>query len=203
MIAFDESAQQLTPDEGVQLMLEFQAGNTRALEMLADLYSPLISAIAIKMTGSQEMVEDITQEVLLRVVTSSERYHPRSKFSTWVALITRNFIYNLLRDRRARRTFAVDFGQGATADGQSVVPIDLSRECCPMACMIARETAEQVRGALTNLIPRQRRAVELVYFQGLSYAQAADRLGVSPFALKALLSRARAQLRRTLRECYN
>ena len=52
------------------------------------------------MLGHNSDVEDIAQQVFLRVWKSARRYEPRAKFTTWLLKITRNLVFNELRRRK-------------------------------------------------------------------------------------------------------
>ena len=192
MIAFNHSICDHTHDEGVQLMLQLQAGNEEAFAKLAAMYQSLIASLVREKMGDGPHVDDIVQDVLLRVFKAREKYEPTAKLSTWICLITRNLVLNRLRDARTRRTYEMDYQTSAPLNRVCGELCD--SEAQPDAQLIASETRTTVNEALEHLIPRQRLAIDLFYFQGLSYCESAQALNTTPSAVKALLVRARSHL---------
>src|ERR1041385_1488550 len=87
--------------EDVRLMGLVGRGDTNALEKLIERHQALVAGTVARMLGSNSDVEDIAQQVFIRVWKSARRYVPRAKFTTWLLKITRNLVFNELR--RAKR----------------------------------------------------------------------------------------------------
>ena len=87
--------------EDVRLMRLVAQGDTRAFEEVIERHQALVAGTAARMLGSNSDVEDIAQQVFIRVWKSARRYVPRAKFTTWLLKITRNLVFNELR--RAKR----------------------------------------------------------------------------------------------------
>ena len=196
MIAFHHSIADHTHDEGVQLMLQLQAGDQEALAKIAEMYQSLIASIVHEKMGQGPHVDDVIQDVLLRVFKARDQYEPTAKLSTWICLITRNLDLNRIRDNQTRRTYEFDYQQSTSVNRSTGQLCD--SEPAPDAGLIASETKEIVEKAMNTLIPRQRQAIDLFYFQGLSYSASAQALETTPTAVKALLVRARSHLRTQL-----
>ena len=87
--------------DDVRLMRLIGRGDTIALEQLIEKHQALVAGTVARMLGSNSDVEDIAQQVFIRVWKSARRYVPRAKFTTWLLKITRNLVFNELR--RAKR----------------------------------------------------------------------------------------------------
>src|SRR5690242_20576811 len=87
--------------EDVRLMELIGRGDTAAFEELVERHQALVVGTVARMLGSNSDVEDIAQQVFIRVWKSSSRYVARAKFTTWLLKITRNLVFNELR--RAKR----------------------------------------------------------------------------------------------------
>src|SRR5712671_108725 len=87
--------------DDVRLMRLIGRGETIALEELIEKHQALVAGTVARMLGSNSDVEDIAQQVFIRVWKSARRYVPRAKFTTWLLKITRNLVFNELR--RAKR----------------------------------------------------------------------------------------------------
>src|SRR3982751_4340098 len=87
--------------EDIRLMQLVAGGDTAAFEQLIERHQTLVAGTIARMLGSNSDVEDIAQQVFIRVWKSASRYVPRAKFTTWLLKITRNLVFNELR--RAKR----------------------------------------------------------------------------------------------------
>src|SRR6202043_1312204 len=83
--------------EDVRLMRLVSGGDTAAFEQLIERHQALVAGTIGRMLGSNSEVEDIAQQVFIRVWKSAGRYVPRAKFTTWLLKITRNLVFNEMR----------------------------------------------------------------------------------------------------------
>lgn len=186
-------------DPDVRLMLEVRNGNAAAFEELVMRYQTRVLAVLENLVGNRHQAEDLTQEVFLRVYRARESYEPNAKFATWLFRIVNNVAMNALRSRTRRREQTVPFRPG---DSQHFNALNDAIQV-PSGQMPARrldklEVREMVRVAMEALNERQRLAVLLCKFEGMSYADIATAMKMSPKAVKSLLSRARLRLREVL-----
>src|SRR6478672_2241976 len=87
--------------EDVRLMQLVGRGDTGAFEQLIERHQALVAGTVARMLGSNADVEDIAQQVFIRVWKSAARYVAKAKFTTWLLKITRNLVFNEMR--RAKR----------------------------------------------------------------------------------------------------
>ena len=142
------------------------------------------------MLGSNSDVEDIAQQVFVRVWKSARRYVPRAKFTTWLLKITRNLVFNEVR----RRSRHAQLPLQVESDDEER-PIKDERAMAPDASLLEQELQRAIEAAIAQLPETQRMAVVLRRYDDLSYEQIADVLDQSVPAVKSLLFRARTQLR--------
>jgi RNA polymerase sigma-70 factor (ECF subfamily) len=160
-------------------------GDEPACRLLMERHLPRMLALARRMLGNQADAEDVAQEVFLRVWTHAERWQPgRAQFGTWLHRVATNLCLDRLRKRRPENI--------------DDIPEPVSGDPRPDENLENRELAERVEAALQQLPERQRMAVVLSHYQGLSNIEAADILEISVEAVESLLGRARRQLRVTL-----
>lgn len=184
-------------DPDVQLMLRFRGGEESAFEELVERNTHKVHALAYRFLGDVSCVEDVTQEVFLRVYRNAERYTPTAKFSTWLYRITANLCFNVMRRRRRRNPVPLDGGTGDEGKGYHREVPD-PRSAPPGENMDADELRRKVVEAIALLPDNQRIAIVLNKYEGKSYDEIASALGCSGMAVKSLLSRARGNLRHTL-----
>lgn len=184
-------------DEDVKLMLRFQRGDRSAFEKLVQRNTHKVHALVYRFLGDPQQVEDLTQEVFLRVYRTAQRYLPTAKFSTWLYRIVANLSFNILRAGRHARSLQLD--AAGAEDGEPYyrdVPDD--RHGRPHDNLDARELRDRVAEAIHLLPENQKVAIILNKYEDKSYEEIAGILGCSTMAVKSLLSRARANLRNTL-----
>ena len=88
--------------DDVRLMQLVGRGDTQAFEQLIEKHQTLVAGTVARMLGSSSDVEDIAQQVFIRVWKSARRYVPRAKFTTWLLKITRNLVFNEMRRTKRR-----------------------------------------------------------------------------------------------------
>jgi RNA polymerase sigma-70 factor (ECF subfamily) len=145
------------------------------------------------MLGSNSDVEDIAQQVFIRVWKSAGRYRPRAKFTTWLLKITRNLVFNELRrtKRRAQTPLQTEPQAEEIALPDETTP-------APDASLLEDELRRAIENAITQLPDAQRMALILRRYEDLSYEDIAEVLDLSVPAVKSLLFRARTELRARL-----
>src|SRR5438876_4877913 len=180
--------------EDVRLMRLVSQGDTSAFEELVERHQALVAGTVARMLGSNSDVEDIAQQVFIRVWKSASRYVPRAKFTTWLLKITRNLVFNELR--RTKRRAQVPLESEASADEPALK--DESNPA-PDASLLEVELRKAIEEAIMHLPETQRMALVLRRYEQLSYEQIAEVLNLSVPAVKSVLFRARTELRSRLR----
>ena len=179
--------------EDVRLMRLVSGGDTGAFEQLIERHQSLVAGTVARMLGSNSDVEDIAQQVFIRVWKSARRYVPRAKFTTWLLKITRNLVFNELR--RSKRHAHVPL---QTLPGAEEFPLKDQTNPTPDASLLETELQRAIEEAITELPESQRMALILRRYEQLSYDQIADILDLSVPAVKSVLFRARTELRARL-----
>jgi RNA polymerase sigma-70 factor (ECF subfamily) len=184
-------------DPDVRLMLQVRDDNATAFEELVLRYQNRLISILQHLVAGREQAEDLAQEVFLRVFRARKRYRPDAKFATWLFTIANNVASNANRSFARRRE--VSASSSPDDDGGGHPPLD-QMAVAASGTMPARrfdkaERAEMVRQAMGTLNERQRMALLLSKFEGMSYAEIGETMGLSIQATKSLLSRARENLR--------
>jgi RNA polymerase sigma-70 factor (ECF subfamily) len=188
------SYEQSDPD--VRLMLQVRNGSAAAFEELVQRYQSRLLTVLEHLVNNREQAEDLAQEVFLRVFRARERYEPGAKFSTWLFTIANNVASNSLRSKSRRKEVGVP--ERSTSDSSPMQLDQLALAASgqmPTRALDKAEAAEVVRMALESLNPRQRMALLLSKFEGMSYQDIADSMEMTVQATKSLLSRARESLR--------
>jgi len=181
--------------EDVRLMRLVSGGDATAFEQLVERHQALVAGTVARMLGSNSDVEDIAQQVFIRVWKSAGRYVARAKFTTWLLKITRNLVFNEMR--RAKRHPHLPVQIEPEADE---IPLKDEATATPDATLLQAELQAAIEKAITLLPETQRMAIVLRRYEELSYEEIADVLDLSVPAVKSLLFRARTELRARLKD---
>lgn len=170
-----------------ELMGRIAAGDKRAFDLLAKRHLNRVYSIARVMVKRQADAEDVAQDVFTRLWIYGPKWQDgKSAFTTWLYRIVVNCCNDHLRKNK-------------NTGGE--VPEDLaSTDPNGEAILSQRQTEVKVRAALQSLPERQRIAVTLTYFQGLTNPEAAAAMDMHIKALEGLLVRARKTMRGMLEE---
>src|SRR5512133_594840 len=142
-----------------------------AFEVFYDRHAGAAYSLAYRIVGSRTAAEDVTQEALLSIWRSGGRYdRARGSVRSWTLGIVRNRAIDALR-RHTGHAPKLDFDDDAALE-QRPSP-DLTDEQA-----LQRESARQLRGALSELPSEQSRVIELAYFGGFSHSEIAEMLNM-------------------------
>ena len=144
-------------------------GNCHAFASLYDRYSPQLFGLLLRILRNRAEAEDVLQEVFLKVWLSAGDFdETRGRLFTWLVL--------LARSRAIDRARTLDTRHRAAIESQREAPQWLFSDACEDA--IKSEQGRVVSEALAALPDKQRGALLLAYFEGLSQSQIAARLGL-------------------------
>jgi len=178
-----------TPRVGEEFAAILAAAQDRSGPAFERLYHALAPAVAgyLRLQGSPEP-DDLTNEVFLNAFTSIGSFHgDEEQFRSWLFTIA----HRRLTDDRRRRGRRPSLAEGDPAAAPDTAGGDVEEEA------LRRLGVARVRQLCEQLAPDQRDVLLLRMVSGLSIEQAAEALGKSPTAVKALQRRAVAAVRRT------
>jgi RNA polymerase sigma-70 factor (ECF subfamily) len=198
VVSESSARRQALRDPDVRLMLEVRGDSAEAFEELMLRYQGRLVTILDHLVGDRDQAEDLAQEVFLRVYRARKTYTAGAKFSTWLFTIANNVASNALRTRFRRREVGLRTPDGSAVGSPWDRVIQASSGQMPVRRLDKAEMRDIVRLALSALNERQRLAVLLSKFEGMSYADIAETMELSPQAVKSLLARARVNLREVL-----
>jgi RNA polymerase sigma-70 factor (ECF subfamily) len=189
----------LISDPDVALMLRVKEDDAVAFEMLVDRFQRKIIRFMNGWTRSAEQAEDLAQEVFLRIYKSRKTYLPTAKFSTWLYRIAHNVASNHVRDVSVRREYQLSKAGNGSTSGLLLENIAVSPSGYqPTRNMDHQERSRVILIALEALGERQRSAILLSKFEGMSYQEIGETMGLTVQAVKSLLMRARVNLKNLL-----
>lgn len=189
-------------DPDVRLMLAVQQDDAAAFEELMLRYQGRILSLLRHIVGNRDTAEDLAQEVFLRVYRARKSYKPGAKFSTWLFTIANNVALNSLRSRKRKPEVQLGISKNDASRSDPLLlaenSILASSGAIPTRRVDKIELKQMVKLAIESLGERQRMAVLLHKFEGMSYIDIAEIMDMTPQGVKSLLCRARINLRDAL-----
>jgi len=156
-------------------------GDREAFEMIIRTNSRLLFAIAYGILQNREEAEDAVQDSLVKAWKMRWRVRDPEKFPAWIGMIARHRAHDVFRRRR---------------------PVLFTDEVIESAEIKTPDTAtmdQQLDSALATLPELHRTALTLRYFEEMDYRTMENTLGLTNGALRGILGRALASLRKRLR----
>jgi RNA polymerase sigma-70 factor, ECF subfamily len=175
-------------------MLLAGRGDRSAFRTLVDKYQAPLTNFLYRVVLDQAEAEDLAQDVFVKVYRAAGRYRPDAKFTTWLYRIATNAALNAARSKHRRPTASLDAMEERGGASQVSAPVEQR----PDRELEREETIRAVDRALRQLPERQRMAVVLQRFEGLSYEEIGEALSMSVEAVDSMLRRAKAALRDAL-----
>jgi RNA polymerase sigma-70 factor (ECF subfamily) len=173
-----------TDDEQGRIALS-QTGDHEAFESLIKDYQRMIHSLCYRMTGSLADAEDLAQETFLHAYQHLKTFRAQARFSSWLYRIAVNQCLNWQVSSRRRQALHQNWAEQRAMPEEH----DTSR-------------TGQIQAALMKLNPKQRAAIILTIYEGLTHAEAAQALGCSETTVSWRLFRARARLKGFLKDFH-
>jgi RNA polymerase sigma-70 factor, ECF subfamily len=174
------------------LVAVFQSGDFSAFDELVRRWEGKIQGAVYRIMGSEEDARDLSQEAFLRAFRNLGRFKGEARFSSWLYQIALNLCRDRMRRKKGKSWVSWDElaerGEGpAQSQGPSAVEL-----------VEASDRARWIASAVASLSDDQREVVVLKEYQGLTFQEIADTLGIPPSTVKTRLYRALSELRTRL-----
>jgi RNA polymerase sigma-70 factor, ECF subfamily len=172
------------PEPAPGVIEQAKRGDERAFEAIVRHYDPGLRALAYRLLGDTQRMDDALQNAYMRAFRALPRFRGESELSTWLYRIA----YNACLDELHSSSRVVHLPLetlGERADSAPAVGETVTRR-------------DDLALALAALSPEDRAAVLMVDAQGFAYRDAAEAIGVPEGTIASRLNRARAVLRATL-----
>jgi RNA polymerase sigma-70 factor (ECF subfamily) len=156
-------------------------GDRQAFEMIIRTHSRLLFAIAYGILQNREEAEDVVQDSLVKAWKTRWRVRDPEKFPAWLSTIARHRSHDVFRRRRTV-PLSQQVSEPIEPESQNTSALD-----------------QRLHSALAALPELHRAALTLRYFEEMDYRTIENTLGLSNGALRGILGRALASLRKQLR----
>ena len=181
-------------------MLRFRAGDEEAFRELFEKYSRAIVNFAYHFVGSRPRAEELAQDVFLQIYRAAVRYEPQAKFTTWLYRIATNACLNEVRRPEHRFRMRPLEHQPEDSSKRAEIAFADPQAVRGESALAGRELEAKIRETLADLPGNQRAALVLSRVDGMSYREVAEALECSESAVKSLVFRATATMRKQLAE---
>jgi RNA polymerase sigma-70 factor (ECF subfamily) len=159
-------AREVSPD--ATLLSRLLQKDVSAFEQLYDRHSRLVYGLVLRILQQASTSEEVVQDVFLQLWRNADQYDSsRGPFIPWLCTMARNRALDQLRLKSERQRRRED--QPDELPPVVVAP-DYER------ALDEKRRAERVRALMASLTPKQKKAIELAYFEGLSHSEIAAAL---------------------------
>ncbi len=160
-------------------------GSPLSFEELVNRYKKSVYYLTYRMVHDREDAADLSQETFLKAYQGLQKFKRRSSFHTWLYRITINLCINHLRKKKSRQCIQLE-RTSSVKHPEIIEQLELE------------ELQELVSDAVNELPEKQRAAVILRIYHGLSHKEISDILGCSVGTVKANYFHAIRNLRKLL-----
>ena len=177
--------------ETVKVLLnQIGRGDDKAANKLCEHYYDYVYAFARSQIRDDYAAEEIAQKVFLAVLEKPHSFSGEAKFKTWLGSIVKFKVADWLRSHSTENQW-VDYDSTA-ADADPDPNGDILQN------LMAREDAAAVRYCIDKLPPKEHERLFLLYYEHLTYAEAAEFLGIPIGSVKSGMRLTFERLRRCL-----
>ena len=164
-------------------------GDERAFTLLFRRYSGKVYSFALRLTRSEEMSEEVVQEVFLRIWLNRDDLTEIQNFGAYLNRINRNYCLNAIK-RLAH---------------ESRISLEISRSSSELShdtehSIAYNEAKERLEHVIEMLPPQQQQVYRLCQVEGLKYEEAAIQLNISPGTVHTHMKRALKAIREHLQD---
>lgn len=182
-----ERATAASADPGWQALARVASGDDEAFAQLVESHQDRLLRLCDRLLGDVEEARDAVQEVFLKAYRKAGDLRPQGQVYTWLYRIAVNHCLNKLR-RRKLVLFLRFEDPAESDDAPRYDPPDSAPD--PVASLEARRRWQATRRAISKLPAGQRAVLVLARFEGLSYREIAEVLGITEGAVESRLFRA-------------
>ena len=156
--------------------------NKQDIELIYTQYCDKVSRFVRSKIHYPNDVEDIVQTVFLKVYSNLDKYDEiKASFSTWIYIITRNTVYDYLKDKRDHPVIELIENTVYSAEE-------------PDDSLLNQEALEELARALQKLLQNQRDIIILIYYKNLDRRKVAEMFGMTYGQVRYLHDKAMKRL---------
>lgn len=156
----------LSEQTDVEILQAWRSRNSQAFGIFYDRYGELVYRLSLRILGSPQEAEDLTQEIFILLSRNSTYYSKRGSISTFLTVLTRSRAIDRIRKTRSQQQHLQKWEQSISSEHDI-------RNSSLMENASLTERSEKVKLALAKLPEKHRQVLEMAYFDGLSQTEIA------------------------------
>src|SRR5436190_11215732 len=164
-----------------ELIIRAQNGDRSAYETIVNQFAPMVFRLISRFFRMREDVEDLAQDVFLKLFARIDQIKPDENFPGWLARVTVNTCYDELRKKRRRKVALETYGPLIVTETAGVDPPEPDK-------------FGKMRVALETLDPKFKVPLILKEVEEMSVEEIARAMGITQTNVKVRLFRARKKL---------
>jgi RNA polymerase sigma-70 factor (ECF subfamily) len=176
----------LTGESDRELVSKALQGNQKAFRRIVERYHSTAYAVIRGILGDSDEVDDVLQNVYIKIYRGLAGFRGESRLSTWIYQIARNEAINAARRRRPEGTPVEE------------VVLPAGEAASPEVSYGRQELSEQMEAAMAGLDENYRMALELRYMGERSYEEIAETMDLPVGTVKTYIYRGKVQLKKFL-----
>lgn len=174
-------------------MAQVAAGDAEAFEQVYDEFADVVFSIAVTMLRDRGRAEDAAQDVWVKIWNAAGSFDAgRASVATWISTLAHRHVIDLIRRAKVRAADRVGAEPGDEVAARFAGTDDVASRAVDVVYV------KGVRGAMQELAPDQRVALELAYFEGLTQREIAEQLGKPIGTVKTYMYQGMLRLRALL-----
>jgi len=184
----------------IEWIKELKNGDPDAFKKLVEYHQDKVLNTCYRFLNNREDAEEIAQEVFIEVYKSISRFREESALSTWIyrIAVTRSLDYLRKLNRKKRITHV----QKIFGLEREVEQVPAPSNTNPSNNLEEQERHRVLHRAVQSLPENQRVALILSKYDGFNYKEIAGIMGVTVYAIQALIHRAKKNLKKKLHHYY-
>jgi len=172
-----------------QLIIKLSKGNKAAFEELFNYYYPRLYNFSIKFLKLEEGIDDILQEVFIRIWENRKNIYSSNTFNSYIFTITKNLLLNELRSRLNNNKIK-----------DKIFKLSVSKEYTIIQDIEYNDLTDKVDQIIETMPSKTKTVYELSRKKGLSNKEIAKKLEISPKTVEYHISQSIRFLKDKLKE---
>lgn len=170
-----------------KLIKKCQNGDKEAFQELISKYHPFVYKFLFKLTGEEEIAEDLNQETFLKVIKRIDKFdiHGKAKFSTYIITVAKHCYIDYLRKQNKFINYI------SIHEDMSIEDTQLNVE----GTVIDNMYNEKIMEKISSLSEEQQIVIKMKYIEGLTLNEIGEKLKLEPKTIKSRIHSGIVKLR--------
>ena len=183
----------LADQTDLEIWQAWRTGNSQAFGIFYDRYGELVYRLSLRILGSPQEAEDLTQEIFILLSRNNTYDSKRGSIAAFLSVLTRSRGIDRLRKMRSQQQHFQKWEQSISVEHDT-------KNSSLMENVSLNERSEKVKLALANLPDKNRQVLEMAYFDGLSQSEIAKALDTPLGTVKSWARNGLIRLRESLKD---